>query len=389
MVCRERWQVVVLITACVVGSAAVRASHSETRYRATASVLLNTRGVDRAFFTGGSDVGTYVHPDRAIANQLALMRSDDLAVTVARRLPEVSLDEARKVRVVAAGHSRVARISVTLPTPRGATALVQAYADAFVEFRRDLDRGVVAQALTRRQQSSTAHDRSVDRRLKLLQALQTGGVEVVGMDAGRGGALTTGLQRTAALSLPLGLLLALVFTMLLQRADGRVRSPRKIEAMLGAPQIGELSLPDEPATPAMDGHTSSLRRAAAADAVLSQLRYFRATRGPNVAVVSLDDGTLARAACDLLEARVEERRTGTDEDGARTANWDLELTAVPASSPFGGAILAGSDLVLACVDLERATRRGLETLVQSARGGRGAIDAFIAAHAGHARGHGP
>ena len=285
----------------------------QPRYRATASVLLNTRGVDRAFFSGGSDVGTYVHPDRAIANQLALMQSDDLAVTVARRLPDVSLDEARRVRVVAAGHSRVARISVALTTRRGAVALVQAYADTFVAFRRDLDRGVVAQALVRRQQAPAAHDRSVDRRLKLLQALQTGGVEVVGMDEGRGGALSMGLQRTAGMSFPLGLLLALVLTMLLQRADGRVRSTRKLEEMLDAPLIGESPMADRTATSAADEQPSSSRTSAAVDAVLLQLRYFRATRGPNVAVVSLDDGTLARAArATLLEPRIVESRTGRE-----------------------------------------------------------------------------
>ena len=72
----------------------------------------------------------------------------------------------------------------------------------------------------------------------------------------------------------------------------------------------------------------------------------------------------------------------------RSARWDIALTVVPGGSPFGGAMLARADVVLACVDPKRATRRGLESLVQPVRGGPGGIDAFIAARARPARGHG-
>ena len=106
-------------------------------YQATARVLLTPNDPTQQLnpVTGNGAVGN--DPDRYVAGQINIVKSEGVATEAAKSLPGVAVNEVeRKVSVGQDGESNVLKISATDPDPARARDIAQAVAKGYIENRR-------------------------------------------------------------------------------------------------------------------------------------------------------------------------------------------------------------------------------------------------------------
>lgn len=225
-------------------------------YRATAEVLLNRQDLSAAL-SGTPDTSSSQDPGRYASTQAQLARVPSVAsAAIARAGTAVSLKSfLADSSVSSSPDSDLLEFQVDHGTRTGARELVDAYARAFVAFRRDLD----TQAITRAQQDVAARLRSLGAtgdhqsalyrslaakadELRTLRAVQTPHALLV-----RTADSATQTQpkpvRMGLLALVLAIFLALALAFLIEALDTRVRSAVEIAEALRLPLLGRLPRP--------------------------------------------------------------------------------------------------------------------------------------------------
>ena len=106
-------------------------------YQATARVLLTPNDPTQQLnpVTGNGAVGN--DPDRYVAGQINIVKSEDVAAEAVKSLPGVTVSEVeRTISVGQDGQSNVLKISATDPDPARARDIAQAVAAGYIENRR-------------------------------------------------------------------------------------------------------------------------------------------------------------------------------------------------------------------------------------------------------------
>ena len=106
-------------------------------YQATARVLLTPNDPTQQLnpVTGNGAVGN--DPDRYVAGQVNIVKSEGVAAEAVKSLPGVTVDDVeRKIAVAQDGQSNVLKISATDPDPALARDIAQAVAQGYIENRR-------------------------------------------------------------------------------------------------------------------------------------------------------------------------------------------------------------------------------------------------------------
>lgn len=106
-------------------------------YQATARVLLTPNDPTQQLnpVTGNGAVGN--DPDRYVAGQINIIKSEDVAAEAVKSLPGVTVNEVeRTISVGQDGQSNVLKISATDPDPARARDIAQAVAAGYIENRR-------------------------------------------------------------------------------------------------------------------------------------------------------------------------------------------------------------------------------------------------------------
>jgi Mrp family chromosome partitioning ATPase len=142
------------------------------------------------------------------------------------------------------------------PDPRNAARLVNAYADAFVDFRRDLDVASIQRVISDVEQQLVVLSEEGDpgqqqvvedltkslQQLRTVQALQNSNATVVQSALGAGKVANQPLEAAVA-GAALGLALGIALALLLEALDRRARSAAEIAHRLGLPLLGRLPSP--------------------------------------------------------------------------------------------------------------------------------------------------
>lgn len=219
----------------------------EDEYTATATLLF--RPAPDAI----TEDETVLDPTREAATNSELVSLPIVAERAADELEGVSAaDILGSVEVEASSEADTAKIEATSTSPELSAEMANAYGRAYIEFRRQADRAQVQDAIDVAEASlqrlspeeqagseGAALNEQLDT-LKLTQALQTGGAELVQPADPPSDRSSPQPVRNVVLGFLLGALLGFALAALLERIDRRVRTVEELEELYDAPILARI-----------------------------------------------------------------------------------------------------------------------------------------------------
>lgn len=254
---RERWPVIAGVVVLVAAASVVRASLQEPRYRSSIEVLFRdttlaqqVTGVDsfqapQDTSGGGSEMTTNIQ----------LLQSRDVADGVVARLglDVTGADLEHDVTVTQQGLANIGLVSASAGSAVEAQRIAQAWGEVFIAQRRTADRAKLAQAtrllrrsIERAQDQGDTDDfvlrtsRNQLQRLRLLEAVQDGGAEIVRPADRPPAAYAPRPLRSGLVGALVGLLFGVALAAALRTVDRRVRSVAAARTAADVPILGEL-----------------------------------------------------------------------------------------------------------------------------------------------------
>jgi Mrp family chromosome partitioning ATPase len=215
------------------------------QFSASAKVALAT--VDLGAMLSGSDPG-FVDPERQVQTALDLARSRETYQRAAAQLAgtERSGSELRSMTTVTGqDESDIIGFSTTADDRGEAITVVNAVADAFVDWRADIEAGTIRTAIqqVRARLANPAAPKAVLRQqleqLRTLETLNSGGATVVER-ATRASQVSPSPVRDSLLGAAVGLVVALLVAAAREALNTRVRSEGDVEDMLGKPVLATI-----------------------------------------------------------------------------------------------------------------------------------------------------
>jgi polysaccharide biosynthesis transport protein len=217
-------------------------------YSATATLLF------RQPVTALEETSAVVDPTREAATNNELVALPVVAERAAKNLgePDIAGDIYGSVAVTPSLEGNTAAVEVTERSPEVAAKWADAYAQAYIDFRRDSDRSQVQEAIELAEKSlaglteekrESSQGESLERQLdqlKLSQALQTGGAELVQKATVPTSPSSPHPSRNVGLGIVLGALLGFGLAFLLEKVDRKVRSREELEGLYGAPVLARI-----------------------------------------------------------------------------------------------------------------------------------------------------
>lgn len=261
---RGQWWLVVVCVALSLGAGYLWSHRDDETYESQARVLLLQPNANIAL----AGTQPFVDPTRERATDLELVRQPVIAARVARDLklktPPGQL--ASKLSASANGDSNVMTIAARDQNPKKTTPLVNAFADEFVQFRRETDRKRYKKALAAvrtqiadlrgkgknakapKPGTQAATDlktlRFQARQLSLLSSVQTGGSQVIQRAKGPGHKIGPSETRNMVVAGILGLLIGLALAFVRDRLDPRLKTEAALrEAAPGIPILATIPRP--------------------------------------------------------------------------------------------------------------------------------------------------
>jgi capsular exopolysaccharide synthesis family protein len=207
------------------------------------------------------------------------------------------------IEVSPSANADTVRISATTPDPELSAEIANAYGEAYIEFRRSSDRGQVQEAINLAEKSieelepdeeggtqEQALKRQLDQ-LRLNQALQTGGAELVQPALPPGEASSPDTKKNVILGLVIGVLLGFGLAVLLERMDRRIRTSEEMEEIYGLPTIGRIPRSKLLARRQSVALGTTTQEGEAFRVLRANLRYFAIERkNRSVLIVSAEEG---------------------------------------------------------------------------------------------------
>ncbi len=251
---RRKWVIVqtTLIVAVVAYFMSVR---QDAVHQAGADVLLSRQNISNAI-TGVTSPDVYTASDRYAETQAGLARAPEVAerAVATARVDRSAGELLASSDVRPKSNADLLRFTVEDGDPRVATALANAYAEAFTTYKADLDTGQLATARQDIQQRLTElrrggqagtdlYDELLNsaQQLRTMELLQTRNLVVKPATGATQIAPTP--MRNALLGAFLGLLLGLGIAFLWEALDKRVRTEEEIERRLGLSLLSRLPEP--------------------------------------------------------------------------------------------------------------------------------------------------
>jgi succinoglycan biosynthesis transport protein ExoP len=290
---RRLW--VIVLCMIVAPVAAYGISKSETKqYTAKAELLFHPSGIDQQLSnsSSASPSDSSGDPTRDAATNLQLVSLRRIAAATAKELGGglTAADVEGKVSVQPEGDSDLAGVEATDPNPHAAARLANAWAAAYIAFRKTNDRQAIVQArnlLQSQYRSLDFTDRHSPRGDDLQQrinalttqaALQTGNAELVQPADAPGSPSSPKTKRNTLLGILVGLLIGLLLAFILELLDRRLKDPKEIEELYERPTLGAIPTSPALAKVTYDAPELKARDRDAFRMLLANLRYFNVDR---------------------------------------------------------------------------------------------------------------
>lgn len=264
------------------------------------------------------------------------------------------------VSVEPSNEADTATISATSGSPSRAATIANAYGQAYIRFRREADRAQVENAIeiaeaslaklpptARAGSEGEALGRQLDQ-LRLTQALQTGGAELVQRASPPTHPSSPKPALNVALGVVLGLLLGFGVAALLERIDRRIRKVEELEEIYGLPILARIPRSQGLAARKAERLASQTVEGEAFRMLRTNLRFFDVDRGlRSVLMVSPAEGdgksTIARGLATTMA-----------EMGDDVVLVEADLHKAGEYRDVAGAPVRGLSNVLAGMSLESA-----------------------------------
>jgi polysaccharide biosynthesis transport protein len=258
----------------------------EKEYTATATLLF------RQAPSGPEEGETVIDPTREAATNGQLVGLPVVAEQAAELLEGVSGGEVlESVEVESSSEADTAKIAATTEDPELSAAMANAYGRAYIAFRREADRSQVQDAIDVAEGSleqlspedqegkeGAALREQLDR-LKLTQALQTGGAELVQPATVPSSPSSPKTVRNVMLGFILGLLLGFGLAALLERIDRRVRSIEELEDLYEVPILARIPRSQRLSKRRAEAISPQTQEGEAFRVLRTNLRYFNVDGG--------------------------------------------------------------------------------------------------------------
>ncbi len=194
------------------------------------------------------------------------------------------------VAVAPSLEAETAAIAATSESPARSATIANAYAKAYINFRKRADRSQVQSAISLAETSlakmtpaqragpeGTALSKQLEQ-LKIRQALETGGAELVQPATAPSSPSSPEVSRNVLLGVVLGLLLGFGLALILERVDRRVRSTQEMEQLYGLPIIARIPRSRRLAGKRSESFGPQTPEAEAFRVLRTNLRYFEVSR---------------------------------------------------------------------------------------------------------------
>jgi capsular exopolysaccharide synthesis family protein len=348
---RQRKWVILQATIAVPVIAFLFTLSQEKQYTANATLLFLESPIQL------TESASAVDPTRQAATNSALATLPVVAERASKSLEGVSGEEVLgSVEVTPSNEANTATIAAVNGDPQLAAEIANAYGEAYIAFRRNTDRGQVQEAIqlaeaTLEEMTAAEQEGEVGQelrtqldQLRLEQALQTGGAELVQPATPPGAPSSPHPTRNVVLGLVLGLLLGLGLAMLLDRFDRRVRTSEEMEELYGLPVLAQIPASSKLANGRPSSLSTQTPEGEAFRVLRSNLRFFNIEEGLHtVLLVSPEEGdgkstvarglahTMAAMGDDVVLVEADLRKGGEfrQVNGSMTAGLSNVLTGTP------------------------------------------------------------
>lgn len=278
---RRKWIVLQALIAVPLMALALSVRQEE-QYTASATLLFRDTP---AALSEGAEV---IDPTREAATNGQLVALPVVARQASQELEgRVSAAEIlESIEVSPSANADTASISSTTNSPALSAEIANAYGQAYISFRRDADREQLQGAIDVAQESlaeltptqsqgpqGQALNEKLDE-LRLAQALQTGGAELVQRAEPPSQPSSPDTKRNVVFGVILGALLGFGLAALLERIDRRVRSVEELEELYELPLIGRIPRSRTLAGEDGDGLGTQTPEGEAFRILRANLRYF-------------------------------------------------------------------------------------------------------------------
>lgn len=242
---RRKWAVIQVFVIIPLAAFLITLTQEE-KYTATATLLFQSS-------TLGSEEETFLtDPDRIAATNVDLA---SLPVVAERTAEELGIDREeveKKVEVEASATSELADIKATSRDPEAAAETANAYAEAYIQFRRSSNLRQIEDAvkqieasLRKLSPSELEGPRGVELRdqldrLKVAGSLQTGNAELVQRATPPTEPSSPDLKLNLFLAFVLAAAVAVGLAALLERIDKAVRDVSELEQLYGLPVLARI-----------------------------------------------------------------------------------------------------------------------------------------------------
>jgi capsular exopolysaccharide synthesis family protein len=263
--------IVGLVLILSIGASVVMSSRASKQYSSSSQLLFRDPGFAAALF-GSNLFEPGQDPKRDLQTDVNVVSSRNVALVAQKNLQTNDSVGSllNSISVEPSTDSNVVSIKATRSTPGSAAAVANAFANGYIEYRKDTDRQAVVNAENLVQQSiqaTTDPDEKTKlegslRQLKQLEALQTGDAEVIANALPNDTPVSPRPKRNAILAALLGLLLGSALALLVDFLDRRVKSVEDFErAYPGYPVIATVPRYSTAATTGLDDLTGPVGEA--------------------------------------------------------------------------------------------------------------------------------
>lgn len=344
----------------------------EKEYTATATLLFRESPASI-----GGETGAITDPTREAATNGELVAlpvvAEEASKAVGGAIPAGEI--LASVEVAPSASADTAEVSATTTEPQRSADIANAYGAAYISFRRKADRAQVQEAIDLAEESleqmtptelngsqGAALKEQLDQ-LKLNQALQTGGAELVQRASPPSEPSSPSLTRNLALGIVLGALLGFGLAALLERVDRRVRSSDEMEELYGLPLVGRIPRSKRLSADGAVGLGPQTLEGEAFRSLRANLRYFAVdSEMQSLLVVSPEEGdgksTVARGLA-LAMAEMGDHVVLVEADLRKRSEF-RQVTGQPAEGLAN--VLTGTEVRRVLVHVQVGTGRGLTVL---------------------------